>query len=373
MILAHPWLDMKGGAEKIILEIAKHYNARIYTVKYMPKKTFSEFKEFDIKILKRPLFSNIFKPFGERIYDGGSYAFTYWNYKIKEDYDIVNVHGAPSEFIKNKNKRVLWYCHSPNREAFDLYNYRQSKRSLLGKTAMWFALNIFKKMEFSIVPKIEGIVTNSENTNSRIKKYLHRDDASIVYSFVDEHNYSEGPYEKYFFYPSRIVPEKRQDLVIKEFRKFSHKNKSFRLVIAGYLADKDRVYLNKLKELSKGLNVEFVISPSNEKMKELYSNCYAVLFAAINEDLGLIPFEAGMSKKPIISINEGGPKETIIDGKSGFLVEENGFAEKMLYLVEHPDEAEKMGKEGYKNIKTNFSKKKFFERYDRAIRGILRG
>jgi len=371
MIIVHPWLDMKGGAEKIILEIAKHYNAKIYTIKYDKKKTFSKFKEFEIKVMERPNYSSLFKIFGSRIYDGASYSFLYWDYKIKEDYDIINTHGTPSEFIRRKNERVLWYCHSPNREAFDLYAYRQGKRGVFGRIAMRGAIELFKKIEYSVVPKIEKIVTNSQNTNSRIKKYLNRDGASLVYSFVDEKNYSEGPYEKYFFYPSRIVPEKRQDLIIREFIKFSKKFKNFKLIISGYLADRNSAYFRKLKELSNGYPVEFIISPSNEKMKELYSNCYCVLFGAMNEDLGLIPFEAGMSKKPIISINEGGPKETIIDEVSGFLVGEMGFSEKMEFLAENPNEVEKMGKEGYKNIKGNFSKKRFFERYDKAIREVL--
>ncbi len=376
IMIAHHKLDMKGGGERVILEIAKRYNPIIYTVKYDPIQTFPELKEFDIRVFKIPKSFGYLKfILGEESATSAISSYIYSTYKIKEDYDVINAHGTPSELIRLNNPRVLWYCHTPNRAAFDLYAARQAQRPLHKRAMMGLSIEIFKHFEYKAVPKIEKIVVNSKNTKGRVEKYLHRKDAEVIYPFADEEKFHEGPYEKYFFYPSRITPEKRQDLIINAFREFSKRNKEFKLIFAGFLSSSKRAYFEKLKELSKGLNVEFILSPSDEKMVELYSNAYAILFAAINEDFGLIPLEAGLSKKPIISVNEGGPKETVINGKTGFLVDVDAkaFSEKMLYLAERPEVVEEMGREAYKHIKANFSKRRFFEKFDRALREVARG
>ena len=370
IVLIHPSFNVKGGAERIILEIVKKYNPIIYTLDYDKDKIYKEFQEFDIRQLPKPIYTRPMKLFGPRMYHVSTWGVAMWNLKIKEDYDVINTQGTPSELTRNKNPRVMWYCHSPNREAFDLRSYRQACRNLPTKLVMGLAIESFKKLEYSVVPKIEKIVTNSNTVKNRISKYLKRDDAEVIYPFAEENKFKEGQYNKYFLYPSRLVPEKRQDLIINAFKEFSKTRKDFKLIITGFLADRNKKYFEELKEMAKGYNIKFILSPDDQHLVDLYSNSYTVLFAAMNEDLGLIPFEAGLSKKPIISVNEGGPTETILNNRSGFLVDATptAFAEKMIYLAGRPEIVEQMGKEGYKNISTNYSKKSFFKKYDKALK-----
>jgi hypothetical protein len=39
-----------GGAERVILKIAQHYDATIYTLGYDKNSTFEEFKDIDIRV-----------------------------------------------------------------------------------------------------------------------------------------------------------------------------------------------------------------------------------------------------------------------------------------------------------------------------------
>ena len=41
---------------------------------------------------------------------------------------MINAHMAPSHWVRNKNERTLWYCHTPLRDIYDLYHYRMSMR-----------------------------------------------------------------------------------------------------------------------------------------------------------------------------------------------------------------------------------------------------
>ena len=99
-----------------------------------------------------------------------------------------------------------------------------------------------------------------------------------------------------------------------------------------------------------------------------YANAFACLFTAKNEDLGQIPIESMSAEKPIIAINDKGPSETIIDGITGYLVSnEKEMAEKMIFLANHPDIAEKMGKSGRIRALEYFDDSVFKARLDEII------
>ncbi|VVC00338.1 Trehalose synthase [uncultured archaeon] len=377
LIICHPSLRYKGGAERAILGIAKKYSPVIYVADPRLESGYDEFREFDIRTLPGHPLERISSFFAgnERVSVSIRAGFRYMFHKFSEDYDVINAHVVPSEWIRNRNGRVCWYCHSPVRAAFDLHARQMGELGMIGKIAMEAALSAYKYGEFSVLPKIEKICTNSCVSNNRIRKYLHRDDAEIIYPAIDCKEFTCNGYGNFFFYPSRIIPEKRFEYAIDAFRKFSN-GKNWKLVIGGALSDskRDRDYFEKIRVLAAGSNVEFRLNMPDVDLHELYSGCYATLFTAIEEDFGLIPLESMASSKPCISVNEGGPRESIVDGKTGFLVNSPGeMAEKMRFLADHPGECEKMGKAGRKRVEQNYTWKIFLDKMDKALRETAKG
>ncbi|MEM3369375.1 MAG: glycosyltransferase [Candidatus Micrarchaeia archaeon] len=372
LVLVHPFVNDLGGATYVVGRIAKHFDAKIYCIDYDLKKTFSFFNDVEIEKLPSPSFLKALPP---RLYMGVASGISFYFSKIK-DYDVINAHGTPSEWIRNNNPRVVWYCHSPNREAFDLYEWRMKQRSLLQKIPFWLSIEAFKSIEYSIVPRIEYIFANSKNTQGRIKKYLNRD-SEILYPVFEQGRFENESYKSYFLYPSRIIPEKRFEFAIQAFKLFKKKmkgKKRWKLIISGFLSDRPehRAYYNYLLSL-KDEDIEFKLNVSDKELKELYGNAYAILFSPINEDFGMVPLEGFMAEKPCIAVNEGGPKETIDDGKDGFLVNTpEEMADKMLYLAERPELVERMGKEGKKKLSGKFSEKRFFERLSHIFQEIVK-
>jgi len=373
IILCHPFLQSTGGGDRVVLELAKKFNPKIYSIVYDKNKTFEEFKEFDIEILPPSILE---KPFcfmknDTRNYNAISAGLRYYFTKIKKDYDIICALGSPSEYIRNKNERVCWYCFSPNRQAYDLYDFRTKDMSLPKKIMNKILINTYEIPEHNVVPKIEQILTSSEVVKDRITKYLYRNDAKIISPGVDIKSFTNKGYEKYFFYPSRIVPEKQFEFAIESFRIFSEKHKDWKLIIGGYLSNsnRDKLYFEKIKTLSDGLNIEFKLNLTENELRELYANCYTVLFTAINEDFGLIPLEAMASEKPIISINDGGPKYTIINGKTGFLINSiNEMSNIMINLSEHPNIVCEIGKNGRNHVLAHFTTEKFLNEMEHIFK-----
>ncbi len=363
-------LTLKGGAERVVFEIAKHYGARIYTAEYEKEKTFPEFKELEVNIIgkKTGILGN------GRAAQGFSYGTAFYNYDLKGDYDVINAHVAPSHWIRNKNERVLWYCHTPLREIYDLYKFRMSMRSPLKRPLYAVGARFVRRMDRKVVHEVEMILANSENTNGRIKKYLGRDDAVVLPGAIDYREFVSGEYGKYFFYPSRFSPNKRQDFAIKAFEIFKKRKKGYKLIIAGDLSQ-DKFYLEYFDRVrSEAGRVGDVIikkAITKKEMLELYQGCLAVLYPPINEDYGLVPLEAGAAEKPVIAVNEGGPRITVLDKKTGYLIsDENEMAERMLELANDTGLAERMGREGRKNVVQNYSWKHFFEEFDRYLQKV---
>ena len=96
----------------------------------------------------------------------------------------------------------------------------------------------------------------------------------------------------------------------------------------------------------------------NKELRELYANCKGLIATAIDEDFGMTPVEAMASGKPVIASNEGGYKETIVDGITGRLIDdinEDKLAKAIIEIGKNPKQ--------YKNACLEQAKKfdvKFF-------------
>lgn len=372
LLIAQHNINERGGAEKVILKIAQHYDATIYTLGYDPKGTFDEFKDVDIHIFKER--GKVSKILPQRVSNALHYGYSFYNLKIAEDYDVINSHMSPSEWIRNRNPRNLWYCHTPPRELYDPTVANLRKKSLREKILYKSFTRVYSTVEKRIVNEIEAIATNSNNTKGRIKRIFNKQ-AEVINPGIDYKNFKDRGDAKYFLYPSRIAEQKRQEYAIEAFSTFSRmdKYKNYKLVLAGGLSSRYtdfNQYYEKLKAM-KVRNVVFKLNPTNSELKELYSRATAVLFTPINEDYGIVPLEGMASYKPVISVNEGGPKETIVNGKTGFLVNNpKEMAEKMRFVVENSSISRKMGKEGRKRVEKHYSWRSFFEKFDRLAREV---
>ncbi len=367
LVITQANLVLRGGAEKVVLEIAKHYDAKIYTAEYDKNATFGGFADLDIDVIgKRTSFWG-----GSRAGQGLNYGTAFYNYLVKEDYDVINAHVAPSHWIRKRNERVLWYCHTPLREVYDLYDFRMSLRPSYKRPIYAAGARLVRQIDRRVVKDIELILANSNNTKGRISKYLHREDAEVLGGGIDYKEWHTGDYGKYFLYPSRISPNKRQEYAIAAFESFKRRKHGYKLIIAGNVSQ-DKFYLDyyeKVKKIAKGVgDVKIVNDPSDDAMRRLYAGALCVLYTPINEDYGLVPLEAGASEKPVIAVNEGGPKSTVVDGKTGYLVNSTDeMAMRMVDVAEDKKLAEKLGEAGRKNVIENYSWKVFFERFDRYL------
>jgi glycosyltransferase involved in cell wall biosynthesis len=137
---------------------------------------------------------------------------------------------------------------------------------------------------------------------------------------VDAGRFRFKEYGDFWLSVNRIYPEKRLELQFDVFRS----QPEHKLIIVGGYAQGDHAaayYQELLKDIPE--NVEMRGTVSEEELIDLYARCKGLICTAVDEDFGLTPLEAMASGKPVVAVNEGGFKETVVQGKTGLLVEAN--------------------------------------------------
>lgn len=196
---------------------------------------------------------------------------------------------------------------------------------------------------FALSPeRIQRYCTMSETVRRRDDYFPTGVNVDVIHPPSKLDNFTNIGYD-YLFTASRLDGPKRIDLIINAMKYVPH---DIKLKIAGTGPEEQK--LRKIAEDDK--RVEFVGFVHENELIDLYGQAQAVLFTPYDEDYGLITLEAMLSNKPVITTTDsGGPLELVRNGQSGFVVDPDPqkIAEKINYCIEHPEEARKMGRNGY--------------------------
>ena len=153
----------------------------------------------------------------------------------------------------------------------------------------------------------------------------------------------------YFLSLNRYERKKNVELCIKAYASlFSAVENRPALVIAGGYDDRipeNVEYFGELRQLAADLGVDpvFLKSVNDDLRLSLLSGALALCYTPSNEHFGIVPVEAMACGTPVIALNSGGPRETVENGKTGYLVgEDTGcFAEAMGSVWRTPDQFDK--------------------------------
>ncbi|MCL4391565.1 MAG: glycosyltransferase [Candidatus Parvarchaeota archaeon] len=371
MAIFVPWIKSKGGVERAILKVLedKKYDCDVYTFFYDKDRTFTDFNRYNVVVLGRAEPKGFI---GRGIGLFSRMIFT----KIKnlEEYDIFMISTAGiAEFItfRNRHKKTVTMCHTPLRTAHTMYDYYRNE-NLKNRVLLPLIIPIYRLLERSAWKRIDYSIVFSEEVKRRIVEYRLLP-GDRIFNLGPHVNYSRIKKariktEKIIFYPSRFIKYKRQDLAVKAFNLSGIAKYGFKLVIAGFAEDEK--YFQRIKSMESG-SIVVRSDLSEEELNRFYSGCYATLFLAINEDTGLTPLESLAYHKPVISVNEGGPKEFIKDGINGMLVnaDEKNIADALKRITDKTFYLKLV--KGAKNSE-RYDEKRFTKNLDNAISVILK-
>jgi glycosyltransferase involved in cell wall biosynthesis len=141
-------------------------------------------------------------------------------------------------------------------------------------------------------------------------------------------------------YVGRVSKEKNMPFLAEIYRRLANLRPHVRLVVVG-----EGPYLEEMKESLKDLSVTFTGFLSGEDLAQAYASSDIFVFPSTTDTFGNVVLEAQASGLPVVVTDEGGPRENLLPGKTGFIVpskEKEVFLETLLSLVDDPHFREKM-------------------------------
>jgi glycosyltransferase involved in cell wall biosynthesis len=355
----HDYFGSIGGAEKLVLELAHALKADIYTTE-INRANLKRINTYHVKVYSLGEYVSI------PVLKQGYTSMMFYRAKIKK-YDLYIMSNCWSIFACKNHHPNIHYVHTPPRMFYDskryFYDILPWYSRLYFLIWVWAYTYIYEKQ----LKHVDKFLVNSKTVQKRLKKYYHVDskDAPIIYPPIKQYKFiSQG---NYWLSVNRIYPHKRIELQIEVFRQLP----SERLIIVGGYPKGDHS-TGYAKKILKNVppNVKFLWEVDETELEKLYGECKAFITTAKDEDFGMSVLEAMSAGKGVVATNEGGYRETVINGKTGYLVkpDEEEVIEAIRSINKNPsrykDVCEKQAKK--------FSPERFIKRFKEEIESLKR-
>jgi alpha-1,3/alpha-1,6-mannosyltransferase len=385
VVFLHPDLGI-GGAERLVVDAAvamkeSGHSVQFITNHHNSSHCFEETKDGTLPVmvvgdwLPRTVLG---KCYALCSYVRMIYAAVYLTFFSSFNPDVVFVDqiSVCIPILNYMTCKIIFYCHYPDQLLAAHDNtlkryYRLPLDWLEEKTTAcadsilvnsYFTLSVFKNT-FRSIEKLPEVVYPSINTA------IFDNTKS-----VNLDNIIEVESGKFILSINRFERKKNLELAIHSLSLLTEKN--IKLVLAGGYDPfnlENIEYFQELVKLVQDMNLSnriiFLKSPSDTVKISLLRQCSCLVYTPSNEHFGIVPLEAMYCSKPVVAVNNGGPKETIENDYNGFLqnAKPKNFANAIKLIVENEEKAELFGKRGKKRFDDIFS----FGAFKNKINSVL--
>lgn len=402
MALVHPSLAVRGGAEHVVLWLADELHRRGHRVTVITS-------DFDPALYGSPRarpYSLVILPLGGYNADPAMILRAGWLLRrVLSEFDWVNPHNFPAyiwtHLARLANPEIgpiVWFCEEPVRWFYpEVCNshFLELRRRTAGRDhgpswRRWASAararihnprwELARVLDRWTVPRLDGIVANSEFIAGQIRQIFGRD-AFASHLGIPLHRFNsphedippvEGPY---LLTVSRLYPEKNLATVLAALRLLKTRGPLpfRRFVIVG-----DGPLRPELEGTARAWGLEDVVafagSVSDAALAAFYRHTELVVYLPLDETFGLVFLEAALHRKAVLGPNHGGPAEIISHGVTGLQVDPldpEAIADAVEEALRDPHRRDAWGEEGYRLAMRRYTVDRFVDRFEEAVRRIL--
>ena len=298
-----------------------------------------------------------------------------------------------NKVIKSFNPDIL-HAHLPFSELISYFNliFRKKIQFIISKhiDTVYFSKDnnrksfIGKKLELIVSQRAKKIICISEAVKKFMSsKYMgiNKGKLTKIYYGLDFKSYNDSNLspklkklklklkgKKIIGTISRLVPQKRIDLMIQAFSKYnlSYEKNSF-LIIVGQGPQKEN-----LKELSKKLRIndKIIWIDYLDDIKSFFSLINIFCLTSEHEGFGIVTLEAFYNKKPMICTHAGSLPEIVKNNYNGICLRKNKLhlLPKYFHLLMLKKNTKFIVKNAINTLNKKFTNKQMFKKTDRIYR-----
>lgn len=312
-----------GGAERVLQNLHELYpSAPVFTSVFDARKVPADIRAWDVRPSVLQRFPMV------HAYSRALLPLMPWAFQRFDLSGFDAVITTSSAFSKNvtlaRDAINLCYCLTPPRYLWDLSDEYLARFG--GTRTLAPVVNWLRARDLEAARGVDEFIAISHHVAERIRRTYARD-ARVIYPPVDTGRIQPtgAPPEDFYLVVSRLVRYKRVDLAIEACNRLRRP-----LVVVG-----TGPALPRLRALA-GDTIHFAGALDDASIVDLYSRCRAFLFPGL-DDFGITPVEAQAAGRPVIAYGSGGAAETVTDGVTGVLCEEQSVGA-MVAAIERLDD-----------------------------------
>ena len=358
VVVVHERLTELGGSERVVEQLVRAFpGASVFVPVADPRVRPGVLARTPVRT--SPL---------QRLYRGGGYAHLLPLLPLAmaradlghPDVVIASHHAFAQRVRPPREVPLVSYVHSPARWMWD----RAMRSGELGGRAGELALGGFaatqRRADRRAAARPDRIVANSSVVRERIRRWWDRD-AEVVHPPVRTHLFTPDATvarEEFFLLAGRLVPYKRPEVAVEAAHLAG-----VRLVVAG--EGRSRAACEALA----GPGTRFVGPVDDATLIDLMRRARALVFPGV-EDFGIVPVEAMACGTPVVALGAGGLLDTVVDRRTGVLVDPGERARGFATALRHFDD------EGYdaaaiREHAEGFAEERFRSRMSDVVRGVV--
>ena len=314
------------------------------------------------------------------ILDRTEFAFKVLRYLRENDFDVIQVYTpfAPVILVtlSRKPRKKMIYREQIGDEG--------ARLKLAPKRDIPLLFRIFSP-DLYLMRRVKRVIMEHERRKSRVVSSgkVKPGNISAVSNGVDTSEFNPdidigNIKERYglndkttVLFASDIIPRKGVEYLVRAaniiVNQLGYKDVLF--LLKGKLSEKE--YLESIRKLIEDYKLEknvkmILVHLPREDVKKLYVASDFYVLPSLEEGSPTSLLEPLACGKPVVGTNVGGIITIIKEGWNGFLVEpanEKQLADKIKYLIDHPEKWEGMGRNSRKLAEEEFDWKKIAEKY----------
>jgi glycosyltransferase involved in cell wall biosynthesis len=310
--VVHEWLTIPGGSEDVVIELLEMFpHAELFTSIYDPEP-------WPEIVTERPVHASYLSrvpgaktqypkllPFMTRAYR----AFDFSGF----DLILSSSHACAKNIRTPPGALHVCYCHTPMRYAWDESLLEGEEIGRATRLALPLMLRRLRRQDVEGASSPDVFVANSHNVADRIRRYYGRT-AEVVNPPVDVDRLLTLPRDQgaHYLVFGRVVPYKRVELAVAACARLGRNLK---------VAGDGRAMASVGAAATGHAGIELLGRVDDAERDALMGSARALLFPG-EEDFGIVPVEAQAAGLPVIAYRVGGASETVIDGQTGVLFDE---------------------------------------------------